>query len=281
MTAFCRQVTRQHHLLIIYQRDRVLGRDFCRNAKAQQPVYGVFAQHNAGKLALVVQRHLQLQTGSVVAARVLRHQRPGIHRLTQIARQLERAIGIAQDVRLAGRAQLIDVGAGRYIRRQDVSLVVHPGHSQQFGVLVDQRFGLQNKFVRIDFLVRNVPRNAHQLLLPLQQPQAQPLLGIFNVAREGLLLTVYFFKAQIAKSRHHGSQEKHDGQQGAERDEAVLPRRRLPAPPTSPPCQRQRYRRSVGVGKRGRLGHREKLWILKDVHCPAIRSRLCKVNESQ
>jgi hypothetical protein len=202
-----RQVARQHLVFVVDQRDRVLGRDLGRHAKAQQPVDGVFAHDHAGEFALVVQRHLQLQRGRVVAAGFLGRQRSRIHRLAQVPGQLVSAVGLADLELLARAAQLAGIGAGRHVGHLDAPLAVNPGHRHQFGVLVDQRFGLGDEFLGVDFLVGDVAAYPHELLLPLQQPQSQALLRVFHVALDGLLLAVDFLDAQIAEGGDHGGQE--------------------------------------------------------------------------
>jgi hypothetical protein len=53
-----------------------------------------------------------------------------------------------------------------------------------------QRLGAAHEFLRVDFLVGDVAPDAHQLLLPLQQAQADLLLRVFDVALHRLLLAL-------------------------------------------------------------------------------------------
>ena len=57
------------------------------------------------------------------------------------------------------------------------------------------------KFGLAQVVVADVARNAHQLLLALQQAQAHALLGIFHVAVQRFLLAVYLLHAQVPEGR--------------------------------------------------------------------------------
>ena len=218
-----RYVACQHAVFIVHQGHRIFGGDFCRHAKTQQTVNSVFTHDHATKLALVVQRHQNLQCGRVVVAAVRRVQRPRIHRLTQVAGQAIGTVGLAGLQLVAGTAQLGGIGTGRHIRHLDAPLAVNPGHRQQLRVLVDQRLSLRNEFFGINLLVGDIAANAHQLLLSFQQAQPKPLLGVFNIPFDGLLLAVDFLDPQVTECSNHGRQKQHHGQQRPERDEAVLP----------------------------------------------------------
>jgi len=86
--------------------------------------------------------------------------------------------------------------------------------------------------------------------------QAQALLGVLHIPRNGLLLAVDLFNAKVAKCRNHGGQKKHYGQQRAKGDETVLPRGRLHAPPAAPQTQGLGAGRNV-KRRQGLLGHME------------------------
>ena len=107
-----RQVARQHQVFIVHQRHGVFGRHFGGHAKAQQPIDGVLAHDDAVKFALVIERHLQLQDGCVVAARLFGHQGAGINRLAQVSRQVVGAVRLADLELIARTAQLACMGAG-------------------------------------------------------------------------------------------------------------------------------------------------------------------------
>ena len=61
--------------------------------------------------------------------------------------------------------------------------------------------------------------------MPFQQTQAQALLGIFDIAGNGLLLAVNFFNPKVAKSGNDSRQKQNDRKKRPEGDEAVLPGR--------------------------------------------------------
>jgi hypothetical protein len=105
----------------------------------------------------------------------------------------------------------------------DFPALVNPGDGLQLGVLADQSLGPVDEFGPLQFLVRQVAGDAHQLLLPLQQPQPHPLLRIFHVTAKGFLLALGLFCAQIPKRRHDGSQKHQHGRQRRQGGKPVLP----------------------------------------------------------
>ena len=112
-----------------------------------------------------------------------------------------------------------------------------PGDGLQFGVLADQGFGLAHKTCAIHFLVGQIARDAHQLFLALQQPQAHALLGVFHIALEGFVFAFDLFCPQIPESRHDGRHEQQHGSQRCQCSKTVLPGRREVAPPRTPPVR--------------------------------------------
>ena len=84
------QAARQHPVPVIDQRHRVARHDFGWHAKTHQPIHRVLAHDGARKATLLTEWHLQLQRGM---ARVLA-QRTRIHRLAQVACEIERAVGV-------------------------------------------------------------------------------------------------------------------------------------------------------------------------------------------
>jgi hypothetical protein len=74
------------------------------------------------------------------------------------------------------------VHAGRRVAGLEAAAVVDPGDGLQLGELADQRLGAAGELDRVDLAVGGVARDAHQLLLPLQQAQAHALLRVFDVA---------------------------------------------------------------------------------------------------
>ena len=63
----------------------------------------------------------------------------------------------------------------------DAAALADPGDRLHFGVLADQAFGAAHKLCAFQLLIGQVTRNAHELFLPLQQPQAHTLLRVFHV----------------------------------------------------------------------------------------------------
>ena len=218
-----RQVACQHLVFVVDQRHRIFGSDFSRHAKTQQAVDRELTHDGAGKFALVIEWHLQLQRRCAVAAGLFGDQRAGINRLAQFPRQLIGAVGLVNLELLALGAYLAGIRAGRYVGDLYTPPAVDPAHCHQFGVLIDQGFGLQDEAFRIDLFVGDIPANPHELLLPLEQAQAQPLLRVLHIALDGLLLAVNFFNAQVAERRNDGGKKQHHRQQRPQRDEAVLP----------------------------------------------------------
>jgi len=76
-------------------------------------------------------------------------------------------------------------------------------------------------------------RDAHDLLLVLDQPQAHLLLGDLCVALDGLGLAFGLLVAQVPEGRNDRRQEQQHRGQRPQRHEAVLARRRLAPPPAS------------------------------------------------
>ena len=208
--------------LVIDQGHRIFGGDFGRHAKPQQSVDRVVAHHHTCEFALVIDRHQDLQGGgSVVVLSPLQGAR--INRLTQVSGQSISAVGFSVFKRFAYSTNLRRLCAWRKISRLETASGIHPCHRQQLWVLIDQSLGLCRELCWVNFLVRNVARHAHQLLLPLQQPKSQTLLSVFNVPFESLLLAIGLLQPQVAKSGDNGRQKQYNGQQGAEHEETVLP----------------------------------------------------------
>jgi hypothetical protein len=101
--------------------------------------------------------------------------------------------------------------------------------------LADQVFGLENELLRLDFVIGDLARHAHQLFLLVQQAQTHPLLCIFQVSRHGFLFAVYFFQTQIAECEQHHQHEEDDRHQRAQHGKSVLCHGVLLSPPSLPP----------------------------------------------
>ena len=74
----------------------------------------------------------------------------------------------------------------------------------------------------IEFPVGDLAGDTHQLLLALQQAQAQSLLRVFDIPVDGFLFAVDLFDAQVAKGGHDGCQKQQNGCQWRQHGEAVL-----------------------------------------------------------
>ena len=229
------RVAGQHHALGVEQCDRVPRADFRRHAITQQAVDGKFAQHFAGKQALVEQWNMQFQH----ARRIRPRAQLGEHRLAQFARQRVIAFGVARAQHFAAIVLLGGMHAGPGVSCLEAAPVVEPADRLQFGELADQRLGAAGELCCVDFMIGRVARHAHQLLLTLQQAQPKTLLGVLDIVLDRLLLTADFFGAQIPKGRHDGRQEQQHGGQRGQHRERVLQGRRLTSPPAAPPCKRE------------------------------------------
>lgn len=136
-----------------------------------------------------------------------------------------------------GYAQLAAAQRGSGMAGADAFFFIDPGDGLQFGVLADQGFGLAHKTCAIHFLVGQIARDAHQLFLALQQPQAHALLGVFHIALEGFVFAFDLFCPQIPESRYDGRHEQQHGSQRCQCSKTVLPGRREVAPPRTPPVR--------------------------------------------
>ena len=100
----------------------------------------------------------------------------------------------------------------------DAPAVIDPSQRQKFVVLLNQGFGTQQKLVLSNVFVGHISGQSHDLLLALQQTQAQSLLRVFHIYFDGFLLALHFFHAQIPKCRSNGRQKqdhcRHGGQVG-------------------------------------------------------------------
>ncbi len=134
----------------------------------------------------------------------------------------------------------------------DTAVVVDPGDGLQFGVLADQPFRAGHEVRAFEILVGEVARDAHDLLLALQQAQAHALLRVLDVAAQRLLFALAFFGAQIPEGRHDRGEEHEHGSQRRQSRQAVLPGRRKAAPPGAPPAGRRGDHGRLPPGRRAR-----------------------------
>ena len=165
-----------------------------------------------------------------------------VHGLLQIARERVDALGLAGLEHVARDAKLRCRHAWRGVACDDAAAVVDPREDLQLRVLHGHRLRAAHEFFGIDFLVGDVARQAHELLLAFEQAQAYTLLRVFDVAAHGFVLAVHFFEAQIPERHCDRGEEQHDRSDGCEHREAILAQRRLAAPPAAPPKRRGRFR---------------------------------------
>ena len=188
---------------------------------------------------------MQLQCGRTVR----RCRALGVNGLLQIARQTEGTFGVTHVESTADGAQLAARQVAGIDDRFDSASLVNPTQTLQFGVTADQGFGATLEVVCIDLMVGEFAADAHQLLLALQQAQAQALLRVFDIALDSLLFAVDFFQPQIAKGSHDGGQKQQHSCQRRQHGKAVLALRRLASPP-APPARQQRQLHRTWQGSR-------------------------------
>ena len=172
---------------------------------------------------------MQLQQWS--AARIGRTLR--IDGLLKFTREVVDVLRLAELERVAQHLAQVGLQAGGCIRALDAPAFIDPAQAFEFGILVHHRFGAQVELLQAEFAVRDVTGNAHELFLPLQQAQAQPLLGVLDIPLHGLLLAIDFLQAQIPERRNDRSQEKQDSRQGRQHREPVLSLRCEVPPPAA------------------------------------------------
>ena len=91
-----------------------------------------------------------------------------------------------------------------------------------FRVLVDQVGCAEFEFRNIQLSGTDFLRDAADLLLPLQEPQAQALLGVFDIALNGFLLAVHLFEPQVAQGGNDGRKKQHHSGQRGQHGDPVL-----------------------------------------------------------
>jgi hypothetical protein len=226
--------------LVIQQGHRVLGQHLAGHAVAQQAVHAVLHQQLAGELPARRDRHVQLQRG----LGILGQRRQHVHRLAQVARQAVAVLGLLGAQLPVFHPARLGLHAGARFQRGDAAAHVDPADRQQLGVLGHQRLGAAVELRRQHLAVGDVARQAHHLLLALQQAQAQALLGVFDVALERLLLAARLLDAQVAEHR----QDDHHEQQHRQQRRHVHPAVGAQQRPAVPPVPR-------GLGSVGRRVH--------------------------
>ncbi len=137
----------------------------------------------------------------------------------------------------AAQRGLGDEGAGR-IGRAALALVGEPHQARDFRTLAREAGRLLEELVGVDRARGDLARHAHQLLLVFDQAQADLLLRDLGVALDRLPVSRSnsslrkYQNAKMIAARNSSTDIS-----GAERGEAVLPGRRLAAPPAAQDTQ--------------------------------------------
>ena len=187
----------------ISERYRVACRDFGGNTVAVQTVDRVLGHQRAGKAPRSVQRNDQLQHGRVAVfahglvikggARVARAQKQGV------------VFGVAAQGR-CGLGLYVPYGR-RPGRRTNPAVFIDPGQALDFGVAVEHHVNAHARFFGAGLVVRNLPGEAIELVLPFSQALAQGLLRVFHVALYGFLLAVDLLYAQVGQRGNDSQKE--------------------------------------------------------------------------
>mmetsp|Transcript_4945 Transcript_4945/g.17891 ORF Transcript_4945/g.17891 Transcript_4945/m.17891 type:complete len:651 (+) Transcript_4945:3243-5195(+) len=211
----------------IEHRDAVSRGDFAGHVVAQQGLDGVFRDQHAGEAAAVDQRDVQLEDDGAVGVREGRR----VDRLAALLGGFEGDLG---RIRLVGhghgrvvairRHQAVRLEAGRADAAAAPALGAQPGHMGQLRALAREGLGLGRELVGVDLACDHLAGDTRQLLLVLDQPQPDLLLGDLGVALDALGLTLDLLVAQIPEGRNDGGQEKQHRDQRPQRGQAVLAR---------------------------------------------------------
>jgi len=132
---------------------------------------------------------------------------------------------------------------------------VDPEQVVDLGPLAREAGSLAEEFVLVDRAGDDLARDAHELLLVLDQAQADLLLRDLGVALDRLLLAFEFLVAQVPERRNDGREKEQDGDQWTECREAILLRQRLAPPPTPEQPARHFLRAGSCRRERGQAFH--------------------------
>ncbi len=234
---------RQHHhrageraLLGIEHRDRMAACDLARDEVAQQPLERILGDQRAVELAVVDERDLRLEHRRSEAV----GERIRVDRDARLAGALEgflRRRARVLDRQRRGRLDAADPGLGRERRPRvagdGLARVVQPDHVADLGMVARERRRLLQELVVVERARDQLARDPRQLLVVLDQAEANLLLGDLGVAPHRLLLALELFVAQVPERRDDRRQEEQHRSERAERRVAVLVRRRLAPPPAA------------------------------------------------
>ena len=226
-----------------------LRRHLGRHAVAQQAVDRVLAEDHAGEQRPGRSAGMCSCSRPVLSAPATRLR---IHGLLQVARQAVDAFGFAGAQHVAGGAAARRWHAGRGVAGLDAAAVVDPGDGLQLGVLARPCDSARPMNSSGRSPVGDVARDAHQLLLPLEQAQAHALLGVLDVALDRLPARARFPRARkYQKADTMAARNSKTAASGASIATAVLQHRRLAAPPAAPPGQGRGVHGSCGQAATG------------------------------
>ena len=103
-----------------------------------------------------------------------------------------------------------------------LALGAEPGDVGQLRPLPGKGLGLGRELMGVNLPRDHLARDAHQLLLVLDQAQADLLLRDLGVTLDRLGLAFDFLVAQVPEGRNDGGQEQQHRDQGPERGQPVL-----------------------------------------------------------
>ena len=222
------------HVARVQHGNRVAHGHVRGHVVAQQAFHRVLGDQHAGEARAVDQRHLDLEDHGVVGIA----EGLGIGRLAALLDQLEDVLcGAAGLTRgHGGVAALQGHEAVRLVaRRADagppLAAAAEPGDVGDLGPVAGPGAGLGVELVGVGGPGGDLPGDAHQLLLVLDQAQLDLLLGDLGVALDGFLLAFDFLVTQIPEGQDDGGQEEQHRNQRAQGGKAVLAGRGLAAPP--------------------------------------------------
>ncbi len=220
----------------VEHRDRAPALDLRRHEITQQALDRVFDDQRAGEHAAIEQRHMGLEHRGATGL----SERSRVHRLAQVARRDESPLGLAaarlraeQPIFVEAQRMRVGVGQRRGITRALATQRIEPGELHHLGPRGAERTRQPLRLVSIDLARHDLSRQLHQLLVVLDQVQADLLLRDLRITLDRLGLALEFLVAQGPKRRHDGCQKQQHRHQRRQRRETVLPGWRLASPPAA------------------------------------------------
>jgi hypothetical protein len=226
-------------------------RHFGGHEVAQQGLDRVLGHQRAAEGAAVDQRDVHLDHRGAEGV----GEGPRVDRLAQGPRGQEGDFRFARLAFLRQRGGVLIPGdAGlrvegdRRMGRAPGAIACDPEQVVDLGTLAREARGLADELVLVDGPRDQLARDAHQLLLVLDEAQADLLLGDLGVALDRFLLALELLVPQVPERRDDRREEQQHRDQRAQRREAVLLGRRLAPPPAAEQPTRQCGRRSARRG---------------------------------